>query len=210
VRIHGLYALADPSFRPDLPLPDLCEQLARAGASIVQIRWKGATSRALYEAAAAAAPRVRAAGAKLVVNDRPDVALAAGADGVHVGADDLPVAAIRAFAGDRLFIGATVRDLAGAKAAADAGADHVGYGPVFETTTKTVDAEAQGLAKLAAICAASPVPVVAIAGIGLSNIEEVAQAGAHAAALCSDWLRAEDLQAHGAALREAFARGARR
>lgn len=208
MRPEGLYALADPAVRPDLPLPELCARLAKGGASVVQIRWKTATARELLEAARAAAPLVRAAGGKLVVNDRPDVALLAGADGVHVGADDLPVAEVRRLVGDKLFIGATVRDLAGARVAAAAGADHVGFGPVFTTSTKSVDAEPRGLAVLRAVCAESPIPVVAIAGIGLENIAEVAACGVAAAAVCSDLIKAADIEARAAAMVAAFRAGA--
>ncbi|AKU91938.1 thiamine phosphate synthase [Vulgatibacter incomptus] len=210
MRIHGLYAIADPSVRPDVPLPELCARLARSGASVVQIRWKGAGARELLEAARAALPLVRGAGAALVINDRPDIAWLAGADGVHLGADDLPIAEARKLVGPALSIGATVRDLGGAIAAAAAGADHVGFGPVFVTSTKVVDAPPRGLEGLRAICASSPVPVVAIAGIGLSNIGQVADCGASAAAVVSDLLRAESIEARGRALREAFEAGAGR
>ncbi|HEY0840793.1 MAG TPA: thiamine phosphate synthase [Vulgatibacter sp.] len=210
MRIHGLYAIADPSVLPGAPLAELCGTLARAGASVVQIRWKGAPARELLAAARAAVPLVHAAGAALVVNDRPDVALLAGADGVHVGADDLPVAEVRALVGDRrLAIGATVRDLAGARAAAAAGADHVGFGPVFPTATKVVDAAPRGLEMLREVCAGSPVPVVAIAGIGLANVGAVAAAGAAAAAVVSELLRAPSIEAHARALVDAFDAGAR-
>lgn len=209
MRIQGLYAIADPSVLPDVPLPELCERLAQAGASVVQIRWKGAPARELLAAARAALPRVHAARASLVINDRPDVALLAGADGVHVGADDLPVEEVRALAGDRLAIGATVRDLPGALAAARAGADHVGFGPVFPTTTKVVDAAPRGLEMLREVCAGSPIPVVAIAGIGLANVGAVAAAGASAAAVVSELLRAGSIEAHGRALLEAFDAGVR-
>ena len=208
MRIHGLYALADPAVRPDVPLPELCARLARGGASVVQIRWKGANARDLLEAARAALPLVHAAGAALVINDRPDVALLAGADGVHVGADDLPVAEVRLLAGDRLAIGATVRDLEGARAAAAAGADHVGFGPVFTTSTKTVDAAPRGLEMLRVVAAESPVPVVAIAGIDLGNIASVAACGVAGAAVCSDAIRADDVAARARALADAFATGA--
>lgn len=207
MRIHGLYAIADPTLRPDVPLPTLCERLARAGVPVIQIRWKGATARELFEAVSATVPLVRAAGASLVVNDRPDVALLTGADGVHMGADDLPVAAVREWVGNRLSIGATVRDLAGALAAREAGADHVGFGPVFETGTKVVDAEPRGLQGLRAIASASPLPVVAIAGIGLHNIGSVASCGPAAAAVCSDLLKAEDLEARARELIAAFEAG---
>lgn len=207
MRIQGLYAIADPSLRDDLPVHELCGLLARSGASVVQLRWKGAPAARILEAARAALPLVHAAGASLVLNDRPDLALLAGADGVHVGADDLPVAEARKLIGDRLWIGATVRDLAGARAAAEAGADHVGFGPVFSTSTKVVDASPRGVEMLREVCAGSPVPVVAIAGIDLGNIASVAAAGAHAAAVVSALLRAESVEARGRELLEAFEAG---
>lgn len=203
----GLYAIADPALRPDLPPEELCALAARGGATVVQLRAKGVSTRELLAMARAALPLVRAAGAALVVNDRPDVALLAGADGVHVGDEDLPVDEVRRLVGDRLKVGATVRDLDGAIAAARAGADHVGFGPIFETRTKAVAATPRGLAMLREVAAASPIPVVAIAGIGLDNIADVAAAGAHAAAVASDWAKAAAPEERARALAEAFARG---
>lgn len=207
MKIHGLYAIVDPAVRGDIPPERLCALAARGGARVVQLRWKDAPARALLAAARAALPLVHGAGAALVIDDRPDIALLAGADGVHVGADDLPVAEVRRLAGDRLSIGATVRDLAGARRAAEEGADHVGFGPVFATATKRVDASPRGLTMLAEVAAGSPIPVVAIAGIDLSRIGAVAAAGAHAAAVVSDLLAADDVEARARLLAAAFEAG---
>lgn len=207
MNVSGLYAIVDPAVRADLPPAELCALAARGGARVVQLRWKDAPARALLAAARAALPLVHEAGAALVIDDRPDVALEAGADGVHVGADDLPVAEVRRLAGDRLAIGATVRDLEGARKAAADGADHVGFGPIFATATKRVDAAPRGLAMLAEVAAASPIPVVAIGGIDLARIADVAAAGAHAAAVVSDLLTAFDIEARALALAQAFSKG---
>lgn len=207
VNVVGLYAIVDPVVRSDLPLAELCGLAARGGAAVVQLRWKDAPARALLAAARAALPLVHGAGAALVIDDRPDIALLAGADGVHVGADDLPVAEVRSLAGDRLAIGATVRDLAGARRAAEEGADHVGFGPVYPTATKQVEAAPRGLAMLAEVAAGSPIPVVAIAGIDLARIGDVAAAGAHAAAVVSDLLTAANVEERARALAAAFAAG---
>jgi thiamine-phosphate pyrophosphorylase len=207
MRIEGLYGLADPQIRGDLDIPELCVALARGGARAVQIRWKEASSRALLEATRAARRALAGFETLLIVNDRPDVAVLGGADGVHVGDEDLPVTEVRRLVGDRLLVGATVRDLAGARAAAEAGADYVGFGPVFPTTSKVVDVAPRGLDALAAVAAASPVPVVAIAGISLENIADVAAAGAHAAAVGSAALRAPSIEARARELREAFEAG---
>lgn len=209
MRIEGLYGLADPGIRDDLPLPDICLALAKGGASTIQIRWKDAGARELLEAVRAAKETLRGLEARLVVNDRPDVALLGGADGVHVGADDLPVAEVRKLVGDRLFVGATVRDAAGAEAAARAGADYVGFGPVFTTTTKVVDVAPRGLEALAETARRSPVPLVAIAGIDLENIGAVAKAGAAAAAVGAAALRVPSIEERARDLRAAFQAGAR-
>lgn len=209
-RVHGLYAIVDPALAADAEPVQLCGLAAAAGARVVQLRWKGAAATQLVATLRAALPLVHAHGALLLLNDRPDLAAIAGADGVHVGADDLPPAEARAIVGARRLVGATVRDLAGARAAAAAGADHVGYGPVFSTATKQVDASPRGLQALREVAAASPIPVVAIAGIDATNIAAVAATGAHAAAVVSAWLRAPDRAAALTALAAAFASGAPR
>lgn len=209
MQLEGLYGLADPSIRDDLSLPELCRALAAGGASAVQIRWKGAGSRELLEVVRQSKAALEGSKTLLFVNDRPDVAYLGGADGVHVGAQDLPVADVRRLVGERLLIGATVRGVEGARAAARAGADYVGFGPVFPTTTKVVDAAPQGLEALAAVAHASPIPVVAIAGIDRETIGQVAAAGARAAAVGSAALRAPSIEDRARALVRAFEAGKR-
>ncbi len=209
-RVHGLYAIVDPALLPDADPAQLCGIAARGGARVVQLRWKAASARELVATLRAAAPLVHGHGALLVLNDRPDLAAIGGADGVHVGADDLPADAARAIVGPDRLVGATVRDLAEARAAAAAGADHVGYGPIFATSTKQLEVAPRGLDALHHVAAGSPVPVVAIAGIDATNIAAVAAAGAHAAAVVSAWLRAPDPEAALASLAAAFAAGAQK
>jgi len=123
-------------------------------------------------------------GAALVINDRVDLALAVGADGVHLGQTDLPLAVARRLAGDRLWIGVSTHDLAQVAAACDAGADYLGFGPVFATSTKVAPDPVQGLdGLLRAVAAAGPVPVVAIGGITPAVAAQVYAAGA--TALCA-------------------------
>ena len=120
------------------------------------------------------------AGAALIVNDRVDVALAADADGVHLGQTDLPLADARRIAPD-LWIGVSTHDLAQVRAACEAGADYLGFGPVFATTTKQNPDPVQGLEGLrAAALAAGGHPVVAIGGITAAHVAEVYAAGARA------------------------------
>ncbi len=175
--ISGFYAVLD---RDD-------EALVRAlvrEARVVQLRIKprggGAAAGELVRIARMARRICDDAGAALIVNDRLDVALAADADGVHLGQTDLPIAAARRISGD-LWIGISTHDLAQVRAACEAGADYVGFGPVFATTTKPDPAPVQGLSGLrAAVAAAGGRPVVAIGGITAADIAEVYGAGADA------------------------------
>ena len=115
----------------------------------------------------------------LVINDRVDVALAVGADGVHLGQTDLPIAEARAIAGT-LWIGVSTHDLDQVRAACAAGADYLGFGPVFATSSKEHPDRVQGLEALRAAVATATVPVVAIGGIATANAREVYAAGASA------------------------------
>jgi thiamine-phosphate pyrophosphorylase len=134
-----------------------------------------------------------AAGAALIVNDRLDVALAAGADGVHLGQDDLPIEAARRIAGG-LWIGVSTHDVAQVRAACAAGADYLGFGPVFATTTKANPDPVAGLAGLAAACAAAGgVPVVAIGGVTAAAAPAIYRAGARAICAISAVNRAADV-----------------
>jgi len=177
--ISGFYAVLD---RDD-------EALARAlvrEARVLQVRIKPrgapADAGALVRIARMARRVCDNAGAALIVNDRIDVALAADADGVHLGQTDLPIAAARRIAGD-LWIGVSTHDLAQVRAACAAGADYVGFGPVFATSTKQDPDPVQGLSGLRAAvveAAAAKRPVVAIGGIKAADAAAVYGAGAHA------------------------------
>ena len=152
----------------------------------------------------------RAAGAPFCVNDRLDVALAVGADVVHLGQDDLPLEdarRVRALAGAvKLIIGFSTHNLAQAQAAVAGGADYIGFGPCFPTLSKTNPDPVVGLEALAAVCASATVPVVAIGGIELDSVPTVARAGAAAAAVISAVDRAADSTAAGRLVAAAFSR----
>lgn len=174
-------------------------EVARAalagGATLVQLRDKGATAAALFRLAAALLPLCRQAGVPLVVNDRLDVALAAGADGVHLGQDDLPAAEARRLLGPDRILGVSAATPAEARAAEQAGADYVGVGPVFPTATKPDAGEAVGLKALAAVRAAVAIPVLAIGGITAANAGAAVAAGADGVAVISAVSRAPDMAA---------------
>jgi thiamine-phosphate pyrophosphorylase len=200
-RLRGFYAVLD---RDD---PGLAELLLGAGARVLQVRMKHAGGAELARAARRALEVARRHGALLVVNDRLDVALAIGADAVHLGQDDLPLADARRLAGRRLLIGVSTHDDAQVRAAALGGADYLGFGPVYETGTKENPDPIQGPAGLArAVSAAGPVPVVAIGGITVARAEEVASTGAAAACAIAAVNGAKDPAAAARAIACAFTR----
>ena len=176
-RLRGLYAIVGGAD----PVGQAAEALA-GGAGVLQLRAKGAAAGEVLEAArrlvALAAGR-----ALVIVNDRADLAVLAGADGVHLGEEDLPVAEARAVVGPDLLLGRSTRTLEDGLAALAAGADHVGFGPVFATASKGIAAPPRGLAMLREVAGALPAPLVAIGGIDERTIGEVAAAGAAAAAV---------------------------
>jgi thiamine-phosphate pyrophosphorylase len=204
---RGLYGIADGTFRPEVSVLDKVRALVEGGAVCVQLRLKKESPAHVLELARAAAPLCRERGVLFLVNDRVDLAKLAGADGVHLGQDDLPIAEARRLVGEDFWIGATVRTLEEAKRAADEGADHVGFGPMFGTKTKSVGVPPRGLEMLTDVAKNSPLPVVAIGGIDLERIESVARAGAHGAAVVSAALGAPDMRAATQQLAERFRRG---
>lgn len=158
----------------------LLPALAEAGVSGFQVRAKSLGGRELVSLTDHVLAAVKPSGATVVVNDRLDVALAAGADGVHLGAADLPVAAARRMAPD-LVIGATCRSRADVAAAAAAGATYAGFGPVFGTQSKAGLPDPVGEAAVRA--AAGVLPLIAIGGVDATNAGGVLAAGAHGVAV---------------------------
>ena len=167
----------------------LLRALVAEGVEAVQVRDKAVDARTLLAFATAVVEAVRPLGARVIVNDRVDIALAADADGVHLGACDLPVSVARAIA-PRLLVGATCRSYDEAVLARAAGASYAGVGPVFESTTKTDLPAPLGLSGLAAVTGV--LPVVAIAGITAARVPSVLQAGAHGVAVVAAVSRAPD------------------
>lgn len=162
------------------------------GARTVQLRDKLASGRELYQQARHLLTLTRAAGALLIVNDRADVAMAAGADGVHLGPHDLTVAAARRLAPDDFILGFSTDDPREARLAHAAGVDYLGCGAVFPTTSKDVGGEAIGLERLDEVARAVPIPVVGIGGIHGQNVRQVATTAATGAAVISAVMASED------------------
>lgn len=207
-RMRGLYAIVDGS-AARRPL-ELVEAFLRGGAAVVQLRLKEISGRELWELAREAAALCRRRDALLLVDDRPDVARAAGADGVHLGQDDLPPAAAREIVGGDALIGISTHSDAEIDAALAARADYLGFGPVFETRSKpgAVLPMPHGLGGLErAVRRASPVPVVAIGGLTAGSAAGVSRAGAACVAAIGELCHAPDPEKAARALAEAFARG---
>lgn len=154
-----------------------------AGAPVVQVRAKGCTDRELYDFALRVAAMCAEHDATCLVNDRPDVALAVGAAGCHLGAQDLPLAAARRVGGAAFLVGGTARDPATAGLLVAEGADYLGVGPAYVTVTKDGLPYPLGAPGIAAVAAAVGVPVVAIGGVSAQRVPELLAAGAYGVAV---------------------------
>jgi thiamine-phosphate pyrophosphorylase len=167
-----------------------------AGAPAVQLRDKTATARELYEQAVRLRALTTEYGALLFINDRLDIALASGADGVHLGPVDIPLEAARRATPDHFLIGISTDDPGTARRAEAAGADYIGCGAVFRTSTKTeVGDEKIGPEGLAAVANAVSIPVVGIGGINVENAPDLSATGATGIAVVGALMTAADPQA---------------
>ncbi|MEM1118019.1 MAG: thiamine phosphate synthase [Bacteroidota bacterium] len=213
-RIGRLHVLTDFHFQQRWSHAEIARLAAAGGADTVQFRQKAGTMR---DRLATLRPTVAActeAGVPCLVDDHLDLALAAGAAGVHLGALDLPIADARRVAdrlgaserGERFIVGATATTAAAARAAEAAGADYIGFGPVFPTASKANPASVKGLAGLTACAEAVSIPVVAIAGITPERVASCLDAGAWGVAVMTAVTTAPDVTAAAAAFREAVER----
>ena len=149
-----------------------------AGAPVVQVRAKDCSDRVLHDFARSVMEICRPFGTTCLVNDRVDVALAVGAAGTHLGADDLPVAVVRRVAGPDHLIGGTARDPRRARELVTEGVDYLGVGPAYATTTKSGLPDPLGPIRVGAVATAVPVPVIAIGGVTAERVAELVAAGA--------------------------------
>ncbi|NHB78554.1 thiamine phosphate synthase [Rhodobacter calidifons] len=190
--IGPVYVITDP----DAPLSvmDQARAAARGGASAVQLRDKTATDADMVAMARALMAALRPRGVKLIVNDRLEVALAAGADGLHIGQGDGDPAEIRTRLGPDRLLGVSI-EAAGQCAAIPPGVDYIGAGPVRATATKPDHAPPIGFDGLAEIVARSPVPTIAIGGLGPGDAPALRRAGAAGIAVVSAVVRAPDPEA---------------
>jgi thiamine-phosphate pyrophosphorylase len=191
-----LYVITDEALAGGRSHEEQTRAALAGGAGVVQLRDKTALTRRLYEAAVAMRELCRAAGALLIINDRLDVALAAGADGLHVGPDDLPVAVARRLLAPGMVLGASAGTVEEAVAAERDGADYLGTGAVYEARGSKADAGPPvGPARVAEVCRAVRIPVVGIGGIKAENAAAVIAAGAAGVAVITGVVAAPDIAA---------------
>ena len=180
-----LYPITDTTLS-SLSHAEQVKRLIAGGATFIQLREKSNSVRAFCTDAAEAISIARLAGAKVIINDRVDVALALGADGVHLGQADMPVAAARRLLGDDAIIGFSTHNLEQVKAALDLPINYLAFGPIFPTQSKRNPDPVAGLDALGIIKSLnSRLPVVAIGGLDKSNVVGVWSAGADSAAIIS-------------------------
>ncbi len=191
--IGGVYLILDAEHISG-DAADVLRKALQAGIRLFQYRDKRGSRRVICETAQRLAAIARRAGAVFIVNDHADIARAADANGVHLGQDDLPVEIARKVIGPEGIIGISTHGLGQARAAAAAGSDYIGFGPVFRTTTKDAG-PVQGLEMLRAVRGEVAVPIIAIGGIGTQNAAEVISAGADGIAVISAVLDAPDIEA---------------
>lgn len=184
------YAIVDPA--GGHPPVELAKMMLSAGARIVQLRLKQTPARNFVDAACEIARLCRSAGAIFIVNDRADIAALVEADGVHLGQEDLPLAAGRRLMGRAKIVGISTHAIEQARAAESGGADYIGFGPMYPGGLKDVR-KGQGLENLRAVRAAVRIPIVAIGGITEERVPEVLAAGADAVAIITDVVRAPDV-----------------
>ena len=196
-----LYALTDSRLSLGRSVLDVADALLRAGIRILQYREKNRKSGVMLQECQVLRRMTLEAGACFIVNDYADIAMLCQADGVHVGQEDIPVPALRALLGPDKIIGLSTHAPEEALAAASAGADYIGVGPLFATQTKEDVCAPVGLAYLNWAAAHSKLPFVAIGGIKRHNIGEVARHGAKCCALVSELVGAQDIPARVAEVR---------
>jgi thiamine-phosphate pyrophosphorylase len=188
----SLIVIADPSAVGSRDLLEVVRAALRGGAPAIQLRAKGLTARATVELARAIGSETHGRGARLFVNDRVDIALVAGADGAHLGDDDLPLRAARSIVPPGFVLGRSVDTPLEARSASAAGADYVGLGPVYATGSKLDVGVPIGLEGVREVCAATHLPVVGIGGITAQTAAAVVAAGAAGVAVIGAVMSAPD------------------
>jgi thiamine-phosphate pyrophosphorylase len=195
-----MYGILDMGYVDEANLADVARQLLEGGAGLLQIRAKGYDADGVLKLIEESAPRLvelcQSFRVPFIVNDFPEVALAVGADGVHIGQDDGALEQVRSVVGDRMIVGRSTHSPEQAGAALDEGFDYIGFGPLFPTPTKK-GRPGIGLENIAGVQqqVGSRIPVFCIGGIKPGNLELVLASGARRVVIVSALLQAEDVSA---------------
>jgi thiamine-phosphate pyrophosphorylase len=188
----ALYAILDPILTTQ-PLLTVAEKLADAGVQLIQLRDKRASSANLFDSARELSDFLAPRGVRFILNDRPDIAVLAGAGGVHVGQEDVPVEEARRFCGASHWVGVSTHNIEQLRQADLTSADYIAVGPVFPTGTKLNPDPVVGLEFLRQARRLTKKSLVAIGGVTLESAADVFRAGADSVAVIRDLLSAEDV-----------------
>jgi thiamine-phosphate pyrophosphorylase len=188
-----IYPITDKNLARRPSHLSIVKDLVRGGAQFIQVRDKSTPPRELLYDLINCVEFCESKGVTLIINDRCDLALSCDAMGVHLGQEDLPPEAARAILGQNKIIGLSAHSISQIRKSAQLPIQYIGYGPVYSTTTKEDALPATGLQNLARACKASPLPVVAIGGIGLDHVRKVLEAGAASVAIISALMTARNL-----------------
>ena len=200
--MFDLYVVTDRELSKGRSDAEVARMAYEGGADVVQLRMKNADGREMLEQANQIRRYADEMCKLFIVDDRVDIAMASGADGVHLGQSDMPLEAARKLMGDDAIIGISVDNVEEAVAAQEGGADYVGVGAVFQTSTKPDAQQGVGLGAVFEVRQAVDIPVVAIGGINRGNIQDVIRAGADAAAVVSAVVAQDDVSAAAHELRD--------
>ncbi len=184
-KIGRLHVLTDTELQKNLSHLELAELAIAGGADVIQFRQKSGASRAMIRIAGQLKDLCRKAGVTFIVNDRLDWALASEAHGIHLGQDDFPIPLARQILGEKAVIGGSAGTLEEARHCLEEGADYIGFGPVFPTTSKADAAPASGLELLERVVREIRLPIIAIGGLNPENIPSVMQTGVYGIAVIS-------------------------
>lgn len=190
-KIGRLCIITDTNIQKKYSHVEIAEMAVKGGADIIQLRDKNMPASELAETAIAI-KKICSKRAVLIINDRVDIAMLSGADGVHLGKEDIPVNEARKLLGKNKYIGATANSLEDAKNAVKAGADYIGFGHIYPTQTKLKSTSPVGIKGLKEILNYISIPVIAIGGIDLTNAEEVIKTGVHGIAAIGCVLKSQN------------------
>jgi thiamine-phosphate pyrophosphorylase len=208
-RIGRLHILTDTQLQEKFSHRELTRLAIAGGADTIQFRQKHGSTKELIETALAMKKLCARAGIAFIVNDRIDVALAADADGVHLGQDDFPIEMARKLMGSNKIIGGSAGNIEEALKCAAEGANYIGFGPVFPTDSKEDAGPATGIEVMKNLSEIISLPIIAIGGVNSKNIAEIISAGAHGVAVISAVCCSEDPAAASRILKEALDHGSK-